>query len=111
MAVRDRRLDRAIASARTLAEASRREFRLSRIGAGLSRREVARAAGMSASQVDRFERGASRVIRLEQLCRLAAAVGLVPSLRFYPDADPVRDAGQVRLLARLRSRISAALRF
>jgi transcriptional regulator with XRE-family HTH domain len=111
MAVRDRRLDRAIASARTLAEASRREFRLSRIGAGLSRREVARAAGMSASQGDRFERGASRDIRLGQLCRLAAAVGLVPTLRFYPDADPVRDAGQVRLLARLRSRISAALRF
>lgn len=111
MTVRDRRLDRAIASARSLAEASRREFRVSRIGAGLSRRDVARAAGISPSQVDRFERGELRDLRLEQLCRLTAAVGLVPSLRFYPDADPVRDAGQVRVLSRLRRRIPAALRF
>ena len=110
MTVRDRRLDRAIESARTLAESSRREFRLSRVAAGLSRREVARAAGISPSQVDRFEMGALEDIRLGQLCRLSVAVGLVPSLRFFPDADPVRDAGQVRVLERLRSRIPAALR-
>jgi hypothetical protein len=65
---------------------------------------------LSPSQVDRFERGNLKDVRLEQLCRLAAAVGLSPSLRFFPDGDPVRDAGHVRLIERLRSRLPTPAR-
>jgi transcriptional regulator with XRE-family HTH domain len=105
MTVRDRRIDRALVLARTLAESSRREIRQARITAGLSRVDVGRAVGVSASQVDRFERGTLRNVRLEQLCRLSVAVGLVPSVRFFPDGDPLRDAGQLRVLGRLSRRL------
>lgn len=111
MTARDRRLDRALATSRRLAAAVIADVRDARLGAGLSQAEVARAVRISASQVARFERGAVHDIRLEQLCRLCAAVGLEPSLRLYPDGHPVRDAGQVRLLERLRSRTSPALRW
>jgi transcriptional regulator with XRE-family HTH domain len=84
---------------------ARREIREARITAGLSRADVARAVGISASQVDRFERGELAGVRLEQLCRLGLAVGLSTSLRFFPDVDPVRDAGQIRVLERLRTRL------
>src|SRR5687768_12469547 len=63
MTVRDRRIDRALVLARTLAESSRREIRQARITAGLSRVDVGRAVGVSASQVDRFERGTLRNVR------------------------------------------------
>ena len=48
-------------------------------------------------------------VRFEQICRLAFAVGLSTSLRFFPDADPVRDAGQLRVLERLRARLPSSV--
>jgi hypothetical protein len=42
---------------------------------------------------------------------MSVAVGLVPSLRFFPDADPLRDAGQVKLISRLRDRMPSAATF
>jgi transcriptional regulator with XRE-family HTH domain len=110
MTVRQRREERAVDLARTLAQESRTEVRRARVAAGLSRSDVGRAVGISASQVDRFERGVLRDIRLEQLCRLSVAVGLVPSLRFFPDGDPLRDAGQLRVLGRLQARLPATVR-
>lgn len=59
MTVRDRRAARAASLAETLAENARREFRQARMAAGLSRGDIARPTGISASQVDRFERGDS----------------------------------------------------
>jgi transcriptional regulator with XRE-family HTH domain len=109
MATRDRRLDRANATSRRLAIDAIAEIRNARVAGGLSQRAVGLAVGISASQVARFERGALHDLRLEQLCRLSSAVGLQPSLRFYPDGDPVRDVGQVRLLERLRSRTAPPL--
>ncbi len=111
MASRDRRLDRALATSRRLSTSAINEIRDARLGAGLSQGDVGRAVGISASQVARFERGAVQDIRLEQLCRLCAAVGLEPTLRFYPDGDPVRDVGQVRLLERLRARLGISARW
>jgi transcriptional regulator with XRE-family HTH domain len=105
MTVRDRRVDRAIALAASLSARARQEFRDARVASGLSRGDVGRSVGISPSQVDRFERGILRDIRLEQLCRLSVAVGLVPNLRFFPDGDPLRDAGQVRVLCRLHNRL------
>lgn len=111
MASRNHRLDRALATSRRLAATAIAEIRDARLGAGLSQGDVGKAVGVSASQVARFERGAVHDIRLEQLCRLCAAVGLEPSLRFYPDGDSVRDVGQVRLLERLRARIGIPARW
>lgn len=110
MVSRNRRLDHAIELGHQLSEVTRKEFRLARIGAGLSRADAGRAVGISPSQVDRFERGELRDIRLGQLCRLSLAVGLVPIMRFHPNADPVRDIGQVRLIGRLRDRLGGGVR-
>jgi len=108
---RDRRLDRALALAKTLSESARKEFREARIASGLSRADAGRSVAISASQVDRFERGQLQDLRLEQICRLAAAVGLVPSLRFFPNVDPLRDIAQVRLLARVQIRLPTSVRW
>jgi transcriptional regulator with XRE-family HTH domain len=78
---------------------------MAREQSGISQNDAARAAGMSASQFGRVERGELRNVTLDQLCRASAAVGLRPNLRLYPDADPVRDVGQNRLLERLRVRV------
>jgi hypothetical protein len=58
---------------------------------------------MSRSQLGRIERGELVRLTFEQACRAAGAVGLDLSVRTFPDGDPVRDAGQLRLLERFRS--------
>lgn len=88
-----------------------RDFRDARIAAGLSREEIARVVGVSPSAVARFERGQLADIGIERLCRLAASVGLEVGVRLFPDGDPIRDAGQVRLLERLRARLPASIRW
>lgn len=87
------------------------EIRSARRAKGLSQRAIAEAVGLSASQVARFERGSLHDLRLGQLCSLSAAVGLDPSLRFFPQGDPVRDAGHVRLLERLRTQLPTPVRW
>jgi transcriptional regulator with XRE-family HTH domain len=78
---------------------------------GLSQDDIGASVGMSGSQVGRFERGELQDVALDQLCRLSASVGLVPSLRLYPDGDPIRDVAQVRLLERLRARLQSSTRW
>jgi hypothetical protein len=75
MTVRDRRAARATSLADALAENARREFRQGRTAARLSRGDIGRAMAISPSQVDRFERGMLRDIRLGPLCLMMAAVG------------------------------------
>jgi transcriptional regulator with XRE-family HTH domain len=111
MPTRDRRLDRAIALADEISKTATKEFRLARKASGLSRADAGRAVGVSASQVDRFERGQLQHVRVDQLRRLSLAVGLVPTVRFYPDADPVRDIAQIRLLGRVHDRLAATVRW
>ena len=105
MPTRDRRLDRAVALSHKLAAYATSEIRSTRVALGLSQDDLGASVGISGSQVGRFERGELQDIALDQLCRLSAAVGLVPSLRLYTDGDPLRDVAQVRLLERLRSRL------
>lgn len=105
MPTRDRRVDRAIAVSRTISTYAISEIRSARVATGLSQDDVGRSVGISGSQVGRFERGELADIGIDQLCRLSASVGLVPSLRLYPAGDPVRDAAQARLLERLRGRL------
>ena len=88
-----------------------RELRDGRIGADLSQRQVGRAVGISASTVSRIERGLARQAPLGRLCAIAAVLGLRLSVRLFPVGQPLRDAGQLALLDRLRQRIHAGLRW
>ena len=66
---------------------------------------------MSHAQFGRVERGELRLVTLDQVARAGAAVGLRLAARLFPDGDPVRDAAQLRLLARLRAELPAATRW
>jgi hypothetical protein len=48
---------------------------------------------------------------IRELACVGAAVGLDVRVRAYPAGDPIRDAGQVRLLERLRVRLHPSLRW
>jgi transcriptional regulator with XRE-family HTH domain len=76
------------------------EIRVARTSAGLAQRDAAAAAGMSHAQLGRIERGALPRLTFDQACRAGMAVGLRYAGRMYADGDPVRDAGQLRLLER-----------
>ena len=108
MATRDRPIDRA--AQRTAHELARigDEVHIARLGCGLSQTSVARAVGGSQAQVSRLEHGHVRHIDVVMLSRVLAATGLRLSIRTLPDGSPVRDAGHVALLRRLRARLSPA---
>jgi transcriptional regulator with XRE-family HTH domain len=80
-----------------------------RRGAGLSQRFVASACGVNGSTLARIESGATRAPDLRLLASIAGCVGLDLRLRAYPAGDPIRDAGQQRLLGRLRSRLHPSI--
>jgi transcriptional regulator with XRE-family HTH domain len=111
MAVRQRRADAGTVRARELVASSSREFRAGRSNAALSQAVVATAAGLSQSEYGRVERGVSPEVSLRTICRIASALGLEVSLRFYPTADPIRDAAQVALINRVRERCHGSLTF
>lgn len=48
---------------------------------------------------------------MEDVAALGAVVGLEVRLRAYPAGDAIRDAGQVRLLERLKARLHPVLRW
>lgn len=89
--------------ARVLADISR-----SRRGAGLSQEEIGRPCGLTRSQVARTE-ARSRRATIRELACLGAVVGLDVRLRAYPAGDPLRDAGQQRLLDRFRPHVHPSL--
>lgn len=80
-----------------------------RIGAGLTLREVGDAIGRSHTEIGRIEHGLASHVPYETLALAAAAVGLELPLRLFPAGEPIRDKGQVPLLARLRSRLGTGL--
>lgn len=85
------------------------ELRQTRMASGLSIREVAAESGISATQVWRIERARLPGASVDQLARVGAAVGLDVRVRGYPGGDPLRDAGQVRLMDRLRRHVHTRL--
>ncbi|MGK2851933.1 MAG: XRE family transcriptional regulator [Candidatus Limnocylindrales bacterium] len=87
------------------------EIRGARQSAGLSQHALGAAVGLTASEVGRFERGDLQDVGIDRLCRMAAAVGMTVSLRLFPAGDPVRDAGQMRLLDRLRGHVPPGSRW
>ena len=71
--------------------------------------DVGQAVGMSRSQVGRLVRREIPDVTVKQICRLHAAVGLTDTMRAFPAGDPLRDAGQVRLLDQARRRVSSTI--
>ena len=71
----------------------------------MSLRAVAAAVGLDHATFARIERNEIENVSVRNLALACAAVGMVLSARAYPAADPVRDAPQLRLLARFRARL------
>lgn len=86
----------------------RSDLRLARLNAGLSREAGGQVVGLPRSAIERIETGARRTT-LAEYAALGAAVGIEVRLRAYPAGDPIRDAGQQRLLERFRGRILPGL--
>jgi transcriptional regulator with XRE-family HTH domain len=80
-----------------------------RRASGLSLRAIEAATGVSKSAVDRLESYRGSVVDLAALAAVPAAVGQDLRLHTYPAADPIRDAGQQRLLERLRVRLHPSI--
>jgi transcriptional regulator with XRE-family HTH domain len=100
MAASERPRDRGAEDARRAASAAGIELRSTRQGLGLSLHATANAAGISPSHLSRLERGQVRDPTLGLLSRVGRVLGLATSLRFFPAGSPVRDAGQMQVLAR-----------
>jgi transcriptional regulator with XRE-family HTH domain len=110
MPARQRPGDLGAEDARRLGSAVASELRDARLAAGLSQAVVARGAGMSASQWGRVERGELASATTEQICRAACALGMVASVKLYPQGAPVRDAGHLALVERFEARLRPPLR-
>jgi transcriptional regulator with XRE-family HTH domain len=82
------------------------EAREARIAAGLTQAEIGRAIGISKARISVIERGEFKTVPFVVVAQVLATVGLDLSARAYPVEGQLRDAGQVRLLARLRPRIA-----
>ena len=109
MAQRDGPISRASRTARDDQDRVRAEIDRARRSAGLSLADVGRACSMSRMMVKRILDGVRPATPIE-LAVLGAAVGLEIRVRAYPAGDPIRDAGQQRLLARLRAVVPETVR-
>lgn len=106
MPIRYAPIDRAASRGRRQVDELVRELRNARHNAGLSQAAVAGAIGVSRSLVASWEH--RRIVPAHlQACRWGAAVGLDVSIRAFPGDNPLRDAGQLRLLERARARVGS----
>jgi transcriptional regulator with XRE-family HTH domain len=103
-------IDRGRDRGREIAWMVRREFKAARLDRGLSQVDVGRPAGMSQSEVSRFERGVI-AIDLERAVLLFSLVGLDLSVKPYPAGPPLRDRAHIELLERLHARCHRRLRW
>ena len=71
----------------------------------MSARKVGRLVGISHTQVRRIETGVAPHVDLVVLARIASVLGAELSLGSHPVASPVRDAGHLALIGRVRSRL------
>lgn len=88
-----------------------RDLRNARLAAGLSQRSVGANLGCSRQLIGHLEAGRVANPGVLLLCRYGAVVGIDVSIRGFPAGSPLRDAGQLRLLARFRSLCPEAWRF
>jgi transcriptional regulator with XRE-family HTH domain len=97
MATRERPGDLGAEDARTIYQKTAREIRQARIAGGWSQEVVARAAGMSRTQLYRLEKGKLEEPGIEAICRASRAVGLSVSVTQHPTGERLRDTPQLRL--------------
>lgn len=109
MSTRERPVDRGTARAQRILADLGRELRAARLDRGLTLAVVARATRMSISKVSRMERGLSPRATVIDLARLHAVVGLDLWARSFQGGSPIRDAGQLKVLAQLRDRLHRAV--
>lgn len=83
-----------------------REARDLRMAAGISQAQVAAAVGVSRQWLSGFELGKLRSVELRRLITLFAILGTKVAVNAYPIGEPIRDAGQARLLERFNARLS-----
>jgi transcriptional regulator with XRE-family HTH domain len=106
-----RALDRGSRLARRHANEVGSEFLERRLMLGQSQGHVAASCQLSRGRYGLIERGRATSLTIMELDRIAAVLGLSPSLRLYPDGTPVRDAGQARRLMRFLERVREPLTY
>jgi transcriptional regulator with XRE-family HTH domain len=99
MGATTRALDRAARLADRYARELGDEFRERRLMLASSQAHVAQAARLSRTRYGLIERGQSRELTLHELHRIAAILGMSPSVRVFPDGNPIRDAAHATRLA------------
>ena len=109
VATRERPADRGSEIGRRAIRDLALEFRNARRDRGLSLRDVASAAGISATAVWRFERVESPAIGVVMVARLLAIVGLDLATRAFPGGSPLRDAGHGAVLSIFRGLLHVSL--
>ena len=83
------------------------EIREARLAAGLSQRDVARAAATSQSRVSRLERSVGQNASIAELSIVGSVLGLKLVVKLYPVLDRIRDEPQLRLLESLAAQLPA----
>lgn len=82
-----------------------REIRALRIAANLSQAQLSAAAGTSRTYLCRLELGRVRTVDLRVACMLFAILGQRLTVKGWPVGEPMRDAGQLKLLDRFDARV------
>jgi len=83
-----------------------REARELRLRSGLGQADLARVLGCTRQWIGNFELGRLHVVDLRRVTRLFMFLGHRVVITAYPTGEPLRDAGQVRLLERFNARLS-----
>lgn len=109
MVAKQRAVDRGTTRGREFVRLIGAEVRRARTQLSLSIEAVARAIGISPTELSRIERGLAPWVSVLVLSRLCAVVGLDLAVRTYPGGLPLRDARHNRLLARLHEQIHPTL--
>jgi hypothetical protein len=97
--------------ARQIVQALMRDAESARLAGGTSFAAIGRALHVGSGQVALIYRGRSPNLSIVRAAQVLEAVGLELSARAFPVGAPVRDAGQLALLARLRQRVHSHLQW
>lgn len=87
-----------------------RAYQLARESAGLSQQVAADAVGISQASYSRIEAGTGNA-GLPVLAAIAAVLGLDLRVDVFPGGAPLRDAGHIRVMARLRALLPPSYRW
>lgn len=82
------------------------DARVLRLASGLSQDRLAEAAGVSRDWLADLEHGRLRHVDLRRVTLVFACLGQKLVVKAYPTGAGLRDAGQLRLLARFNARIA-----